>query len=76
MVGDPEVISRGVIYGSEIKNMVGEITKQAKKAYLDTVDRGETDKKAIRRTVQGALYRYFNRKLNREPMVVPIIVEV
>jgi len=76
LVGDPEVISRGVIYGSEIRDMVGEITKQAKKAYLEAIDRGETDKKAIRRIVQGALYRYFNRKLNREPMVVPIIVEV
>jgi ribonuclease J len=76
LVGDPEVISRGVIYGSELRDMVGEITKQAKKAYLEAVDRGETDKKAIRRIVQGALYRYFNRKLNREPMVVPIIVEV
>jgi ribonuclease J len=76
LVGDPDVLSRGLIYGSEQQQITGEVVAATKKAYGESVDRGETDRKALKRAVSGALYRYFDRKLNREPMVVPIIVEV
>lgn len=76
LVGNPDVITRGLIYGSEQQETTGEIIQAAKKAYDDALSKGETDRKAFKRAVTGALYRYFDRKLNREPMIVPIIVEV
>lgn len=76
LVGNPDVITRGLIYGSEQQETTGEIIETAKKAYEEALNRGETDRKAFKRSVTGALYRYFDRKLNREPMIVPIIVEV
>lgn len=76
LVGDPDVISRGLIYGSEQQKITAEVVHASKKAYEEAVNRGETDRKALKRAVTGALYRYFDRALDREPMVVPIIVEV
>lgn len=76
LVGDPDVISRGLIYGSEQNEITAEIIATSKKAYEEEINRGETDRKAHKRAVTGALYRYFDRKLDREPMVIPLFVEV
>ncbi len=76
LVGDPEVISRGLLYGSEQETITKEIIETAKRAYDEELNRGEKDRKALKRAVTGALFRYFDRKLDREPMVIPFIVEV
>ena len=76
LVGNPDVITRGLIYGSEQQEITQEVIETAKKAYEDALNRGETDRKALKRAVTGALFRYFDRKLDREPMIVPIVVEV
>lgn len=76
LVGDPDIISRGLIYGSEQVDITNEVIQTSKKAYEEELNRGETDRKAFKRAVTGALYRYFDRKLDREPMVVPLFVEV
>lgn len=76
MVGDPDVISRGLIYGSEQQEITSEVVQRSKKAYQEALDRGDNDRKALKRAVTGALYRYFDRKLDREPMIIPIMVEV
>lgn len=76
LVGDPEVISRGLIYGSEQDKITSEIVQRAKKAYMEAVDRGDSDRKSLKRAITSALFRYFDRQINREPMVIPFIVEV
>lgn len=76
LVGDPDVITRGLIYGSEQTEITTEVIQTSKKAYEEELNRGETDRKAHKRAVTGALYRYFDRKLDREPMVIPLFVEV
>lgn len=76
LVGDPDIISRGLIYGSEQQEITRELIQAARKAYEDELNRGEKDRKALKRAVTGALFRYFDRKLDREPMVIPLMVEV
>lgn len=76
LVGEPDILSRGLLYGSEQQEITREVISSAKKAYEEALARGEKDRKSLKRAVTGGLYRYFDRKLNREPMVIPIIVEV
>jgi ribonuclease J len=76
LVGDPDIVSRGLLYGTEQQTIAAEIAATARKAYEEELQRGETDRKAFKRAITGALYRYFDRRLDREPMVVPLIVEV
>lgn len=76
LVGNPDILTRGLIYGSEQQEITREVTETARRAYEEALGRGETDRKALKSAVHGALYRYFDRKLDREPMIVPFIVEV
>lgn len=76
LVSDPDVISRGLIYGSEQTEISGDILQISRKTYEEELARGVTDRKEFKRAVTGALYRYFDRKLDREPMVIPLFVEV
>lgn len=76
LVADPDVLSRGLLYGSEQESISREIATVSRKAYEEELARGETDRKAFKRAVTGALFRFFDRKLDREPMVIPLIVEV
>src|SRR3989338_3518271 len=75
LVGDPDVISRGLIYGSEQEKVSKEVVRIAKKTYEEEFARKTTDRKAVKRAITGALYRYFNREIDREPMIVPLVVE-
>ena len=76
LVGDPDVLSRGFIYGSELNDVTNEAVKVVRKAYEDTQATGEKDRKVYKKAINSALHRYFRRKLNREPMIVPLMVEV
>jgi ribonuclease J len=76
LVGDPDIISRGLIYGSEQVEINREVIQTVRKAYEDELNRGVKERKDLKRAITGALYRYFDRKLDREPMVIPLMVEV
>jgi ribonuclease J len=76
LVGDPDILSRGFIYGSELAEITGEASRLTRKAYEEARAAGEKDRKAYKKAINAALHRFFRRKLDREPMVVPIVVEV
>jgi ribonuclease J len=76
LVGEPDILSRGLLYGEEKTEIGREVAKATKKVYEEELARGKPDRKELKRAIRGTLYRYFDRKLNREPMVIPIIVEV
>jgi ribonuclease J len=76
LVGDPDILSRGFIYGSELNEVTREAAGVVRKAYEETRAAGEKERKAFKKAISAALHRYFRRKLDREPMVVPVLVEV
>lgn len=76
LVGDPDIITRGLLYGTEQGDITREIAQAARKAYEEELGRGVRERKDLKRAVTGALFRYFDRKLDREPMIVPIIVDI
>lgn len=76
LVGNPDIIARGLIYGSEQEKITKDVVQRVKKAYEEALSRGDTERKELKKAVTGALYRYFDREINREPMVMPVFVEV
>jgi len=76
LVSDPLLLSRGFVYGTEQGAIHKEATTIIRKAYEEEVARGEKDLKNMKRAIIGALFRFFRQKLDREPMVMPIIIEV
>ncbi|MBT3835465.1 ribonuclease J, partial [Candidatus Peribacteria bacterium] len=76
LVGDPDILSRGFVYGSELNEVTAEAAKVVRKTYEEERATGEKDRKAYKKAIQAALHRFFRRKLNREPVIVPIMIEV
>jgi ribonuclease J len=76
LVSDPDVLSRGFIYGSELTEITREAVEVARKAYEEARNQGEKDRKGFKKAVGAGLHRYFRRKLDREPMIVPLFMEV
>lgn len=76
LVSDPLLLSRGFIYGSEQLEINKQATQVIRKAYEEALARGEKSIGNLKREVTSALWRFFSKKLDREPMIMPIILEV
>lgn len=77
LIGDPDILSRGFIYMRESKEILSEVQQQAKKSYemalRETSDVKRNDlKKAVQRGISTLVYK----RIQREPMIIPVIVEV
>jgi ribonuclease J len=75
LVAGPDLISRGFMRAEEGE----EVLEQAKKVVLETF-RGmnresRTDPAELQEEVRKALRRYFNKTLERHPVVLPWIME-
>lgn len=76
LMGDPLILTRGLLYGSEQQEVNAEAVKVAKKAYEDTVAGGEKSIKNLKREVTSAVFKFMRKKLEREPLIMPVVVEV
>ena len=75
IVAGPDLISRGLVRDVEGE----EILEQARQVVLDTFNNmnreTRSDKAELQEEVRKALGRYFRKKLDRRPVVLPYIVE-
>lgn len=76
LVSDPLLLSRGLIYGSEQTEINNQAVQIIRKTYDDALARGERSIGNLKREITSALWRFFSKKLDREPMIMPIIMEV
>ncbi len=73
LIADPSITSRGFIYMQESKSILNDAVQVAKKAYSDwqASDR-KTDTKDI---IRQSLSRFMQKKIHKQPLIVPIIVK-
>jgi len=75
LVAGPDLISRGFVRAEESE----EVMERAKKVVLDTLRdinrETRTDPAELQEEVRKALRRYFNKTLERRPVILPFIVE-
>lgn len=77
LIRDPEVISRGFIYMKESREIMKETIAVSKKAYEEAISRMPHGRRGeIKAHIRGCLDRFSHRKIERHPLVLPIIVEV
>lgn len=74
LVGDPEVISRGWVEGSEGEELRGQARKAVRQAVVSLLAAGSPEQKDIERVVRRAVGRFINRETRLRPMVVPVVV--
>lgn len=77
LVREPEVISRGFVYMKESEEIVRETVSVSKKAYDEAVTRMPQWKRGdIKAFIRGSLDRFSHRRIERNPLILPIIVEI
>lgn len=73
---DPELVSRGFIHMKDVPQLVAETVAVSKKAFEEAVTRMPNAKRGeIKQYIKGVIDRYSHKKIERQPLVIPIIVE-
>ena len=81
ILAGPEIISRGFVYMKEAENIIEQIREVAYQAYIDTCEslsygKRYSDLNIKKNAVRDAVREFINGKTKRNPMVIPIIMEV
>ena len=76
VLAGPDVISRGFVYVKDSENIMDGIKSEARREVSDCEERGITDWTTIKNLVRDNLREYVYSKTKRNPMIIPIIMEV
>jgi len=72
----PNIMSRGFIYMHEYEEITKEISALVADAYKQFLKKKpNADRKEIKHYIEGVVERYAHQKLERRPLIVPIIFE-
>lgn len=75
LVGDPDIITRGSIYLKETQHILEEVRTEGRKAFENAVKNDpNVDLKKLKMDVARSLRSYILKRLDREPMIIPIVV--
>ena len=76
IVSGPDVISRGFVYVRESENLMEDVKKQIRLEVQKFEDKNITDWSTIKATLRDSLREYIFQKTKRNPMILPIIMEI
>ena len=76
IVSGPDVISRGFVYVRESENLMDDVKRQIREEVQRFEERKITDWSTIKSTLRDNLREYIFQKTKRNPMILPIIMEV
>ena len=76
LVSGPDIITRGFVYVKESEGLLEELRQVALEALLDVDTRYTTDWSAIKGAIKNELSNYLYKKTHRNPMILPVIMEV
>ena len=76
IVSGPDVISRGFVYVRESENLMDDVKRQIKEEVRRFEDKNITDWSTIKSTLKENLREYIFQKTKRNPMILPIIMEI
>jgi ribonuclease J len=76
LVTEPDIVSRGFVYMRESGELIEECKKRVRETVARSRERGITEWGAIRSAIREALGRYLFERTHRQPMILPMLVEV
>ena len=76
VVAGPDVISRGFVYVRESENLMDDVKNVVRHEIKKCEEKGLRDWSTIKSTVRENLRDYIFSKTKRNPMIIPIIMEV
>lgn len=76
LLAGPDIVTRGFVYVRESENLIEEAKQVVTDSVLDCIDRKVSDWGMIKLEVKDTLSEYLWKKMKRNPMILPIIMEV
>ena len=76
LVSGPDIITRGFVYVKESESLMEELREVALEALEACQVRGIVDWATIKSAIKGEMSRYLYKKTKRNPMILPVIMEV
>ena len=76
IVSGPDVISRGFVYVRESENLMEDVKNVIREEIVRFGEKHITDWATIKSTLKDTLRDYIFQKTKRDPMILPIIMEV
>lgn len=76
LLAGPDIVSRGFVYVRESEDLMEEARLIVNEAVLDCLDRNITDWTKLKNIIKDSLSDYLWKKMKRNPIILPIIMEV
>ena len=76
VVAGPEIISRGFVYVRESENLMEEVKAVVRSDVAEFEEQGIRDWATIKNTLKDSLRDYVFSKTKRNPMIIPIVMEI
>ena len=76
VLAGPDIVSRGFVYVRESENLMEEAHAVVKDAVMHCLDRRISDWGKIKNVIRDSLSDYIWKKMKRNPLIMPIIMEV
>ncbi len=76
VLSGPDVITRGFVYVRESENLMEDIKRLLRKEIEKCEEKGISDWSSIKAILKEKLHDYIYKKTKRDPMILPIIMEV
>ncbi len=76
LLSGPDIITRGFVYVKESGDLMEELHDIAEKAVSDCVDQGITDWSTVKASIKSSMSNYLFRHTKRNPMILPVIMEI
>ncbi|MEG0073701.1 MAG: ribonuclease J [Clostridia bacterium] len=72
----PDIITRGFVYVRESENLMDQIKDFAKNKIKECEEQGIKDWSTIKTNLRDSLSEYIYQKTKRQPMILPILMEI
>ena len=76
IVSGPEIISRGFVFVREAEELMAELKALTLETMETCLDKGMTSRNAIKDAIARRLSDYLYKKTKREPLIVPVLMEL
>ncbi len=76
IVSGPDIVSRGFVYVRENEDLIKDAREVALQALEDSLRAGSRDWNAIKNSVREEMRRFIFRRTKRDPIILPIFLDV
>ncbi len=76
IAGDAELVTRGLVLGSDTDAMLDEARERVSKVLKRTAKEGVTDQAVVKQALRDSLGQFIWERTRRRPMIIPVVMEV